>query len=125
MSILNSRTALILMALSFISTPVLSAKKPLKIVSLSYNGKCVGADTIVTVNLNKKITRGFSIIAISRKNLHIHPKIMKWPFRSNSIKVLMPPRKVMKRNHRYSISIERRLPHKILSNKKSFRICRK
>ena len=116
---------LLVLILLTISVPVFAAKKPLRIASLSYSGKCVRADTVITVNLNKKITRGFSVIAVSGKGLHNHPKIIKWPFRANSIKVLLPPRSVLKRNRRYSISIERRVPHKILSNKKSFRVCRR
>ena len=115
----------LLLILVSISTSVLGAKTPLKIVSLSYNGKCVHADSIVTINLSKKITRGYSVIAISGKHFHHHPKIIKWPFRASSIKVLIPPRTLLKRHRHFTISIERRIKHKTLSNKKSFRICRR
>lgn len=116
---------ILIITLLAVSLPLFAAKKPLRIVSLSYSGKCVSADTVITVNLNKKITRGYSLIAITGKGVHNHPQIIKWPFRANSIKVLLPPRSVLKRKRHYSISIERRVPHKTLSNKKSFRVCRK
>lgn len=113
-----------ILLIASISTSTVAAKIPLQIVSLSYHGKCVTADSIVTINLNKKIIRGYSVIAISGKHLHHHPKIIKWPFRSSSIKILIPQRSVLTNHRRFKISIERRLKHKTLSNKKSFRVCR-
>ncbi len=115
----------LLFLLISISTSALATKTPLRIVSLSYKGKCVHADAIITVNLNKKITRGYSVMAINGKHLHNHPKIIKWPFRASSIKVLIPAHSVLKRQRRFTISVERRIKHKTLSNKKSFRVCRK
>ena len=121
-----SRLTPLVAILMLVSSPLFAAKKPLRIVSVSYSGKCIRPNSLITINLNKKIFRGYSIIAVTdSNNLHIHPKIVKWRFRANSIKVQLPGAGQLKRGKSYRISIERRVkvPHTTLSNKKLFKTC--
>lgn len=106
-----------------VAAPV-HAKELLKIKELWLNGKCAKKDSIVTVVLNKKIFRGINVVSITGKKTHYHPRINKWRFRANEIKLQIPAGPTLRAGHKYKVVIERRAPHRQISvNTKRFRVC--
>ena len=57
------------------------------------------------------------------KKIHHHAKVVKWGLRSSAIHVKVPKGKMFKEGQKVRVMIERRVPHKQISNKRSFKIC--
>ena len=117
---------LICMAFTMFSASSLFAadKNLFKIVKLVNKKDCVEKGKTLIIVLDKKITRGINQVAIiGGKKTHHHPKVKEWGLRSSAIHVEIPKGKVFREGQKLGVVIERRAPHKIVSNRKNFKIC--
>ncbi len=121
----NYKTTLFITMLGLIISGISFAadKNPLKIVNISHQGKCVKKNGIIILTLNKKITRAFNRVSITGKKVHFHPKIKKWGMRSDTISVVVPGGPSLRKGKTYGVMIEKRVPHKKVSNRKQIRVC--
>jgi len=120
----SSTLTLALLCLFVTNTGIVAKEKaPLRILKITYQGKCVKKGGVIIVKLNKKITRAFNRVTITGKKVHFHTSIKKWGFKSDEILVEVPEGPSLRKGKRYGVVIEKRLPHKVVSNRKKIRMC--